>query len=113
MTPGSPTVSTLPTSPPQKWSSGPELNAESPVVLTFPPPPPSLSQQPKDSGGSGLGGSSTNIRMGTRAIRMSRERDLSGQHDVSLYNNIYRKSYDVLMMSLDTRRTKTKFDALI
>lgn len=78
---GSPTISTLPTLPPQKWSSGPELHADPPVVLSFPPPPPSLPQQQKE--GSSLGGSSTNIRMGTRAIRMSRERDLSGHHEVN------------------------------
>ncbi|KAL5109194.1 hypothetical protein TcWFU_007373 [Taenia crassiceps] len=71
---GTSTANTLPT-PPQKWSSGPELHADSPVILKFPPPPPALPQQQKDKS---LGGSSTNIRMGTRAIRMSRERDLTG-----------------------------------
>lgn len=64
--------------PPKKWPSGPELNADTPVVLTFPPPPAAHPQQQKDGL---LGGSSTNIRMGTRAIRMSRERDLT---DVSV-----------------------------
>ncbi|KAM3176471.1 hypothetical protein ACTXT7_006460 [Hymenolepis weldensis] len=79
LTSGSPTTNTLPTPSPQKWSSGPELRTDSPVVLNFPPPPPSLPQQQREGGG--LGGSSTNIRMGTRAIRMSRERDLSGHHE--------------------------------
>ncbi|KAL5968579.1 hypothetical protein TSMEX_003643 [Taenia solium] len=68
------TTSTLPTLP-QKWSSGPELHTGSPVILKFPPPPPAFPQQQKEKG---LGGSSTNIRMGTRALRMSRERDLTG-----------------------------------
>nr|CDS23221.1 synaptic ras gtpase activating protein syngap [Echinococcus granulosus] len=71
---GTSTANTLPT-PPQKWSSGPELHADSPVILNFPPPPPALPQLQNDKG---LGGSSTNIRMGTRALRMSRERDLTG-----------------------------------
>ncbi|VUZ39302.1 unnamed protein product [Hymenolepis diminuta] len=79
LTSESSTANTLPTPPPQKWSSGPELHTDSPVVLNFPPPPPSLPQQQREGGA--LGGSSTNIRMGTRAIRMSRERDLSGHHE--------------------------------
>uniref|UniRef100_A0A5K3EVP2 Ras-GAP domain-containing protein n=2 Tax=Mesocestoides corti TaxID=53468 RepID=A0A5K3EVP2_MESCO len=71
-----PRISTLrgsTTLPSQKTSTGTE-----PVVLNFPPPPasiPTSSLVPKDAG---LGGSPTNIRMGTRALRMSRERDLTG-----------------------------------
>ncbi|VDM03687.1 unnamed protein product [Schistocephalus solidus] len=84
----------------QKWPSGPDIHstatdgpeltpvaARPMLTLHFPPPPP----VPVSAGitsdsaappvgvlrSTGWSGSCTNIRMGTRAIRMSRERDLS------------------------------------
>lgn len=70
-----------------KWPSGPDMrsNQSDVVTLRFPPPPPLTSftlQQQQAPHASSLSGSCSNIRMGTRAIRMSRERDLSGTFEV-------------------------------
>ncbi|KAL7060386.1 hypothetical protein AAHC03_09516 [Spirometra sp. Aus1] len=84
-----------------KWPSGPDIHslaADGPelapvaarptLTLHFPPPPPvpattgitsdSIAPPVGELRSTGWSGSCTNIRMGTRAIRMSRERDLSG-----------------------------------